>query len=137
MKKVLFLIAFPFFLNAQNPAEPVKKDSIKTKNTPQAGRSKDEARQLLESYRQRILNGENFSVLAALYSEDPGSAKQGGQLPPFGRGVMVQEFEEVAFNLKPGQISDIFETQFGFHFIQLLAREGEKVMARHILISAK
>jgi peptidyl-prolyl cis-trans isomerase SurA len=137
MKKIIFLIIFPFILNAQNATEPVKKDSVKTKSTSSFNRSKEEAKQLAESCRQRILNGESFSVLAALYSEDPGSAKQGGQLAPFGRGKMVPEFEEVAFSLKPGQMSDVFETQYGFHFILLLAREGEKVVASHILISGK
>jgi peptidyl-prolyl cis-trans isomerase SurA len=136
MKKIIILIIFPFILQSQNPAE-VKKDSVKTKNIPSLNRTKEEAKQLAEGYRERILNGESFNVLAALYSEDPGSAKHGGQLPAFGRGQMVPEFEEVAFSLKPGQTSDVFETQFGFHFIQLLAREGEKVVARHILISGK
>ena len=137
MKKIIFLLIFPFFLNAQNAVEPVKKDSVKTKNLPPLGRSKEEAKQLIESLRERVLNGADMSALAAQYSEDPGSAKKGGQLSPFKRGQMVPEFEEVAFSLKPGDVSDIFETKFGFHFIQLLAKDGEVLVARHILLQVK
>jgi peptidyl-prolyl cis-trans isomerase SurA len=137
MKKLFFLIVFPFVLNAQNTSEPTKKDSVKIKNTPPLGRSKEEAKQLIESLRDRVLRGEDMSALAAQYSEDPGSAKKGGQLSPFKRGQMVPEFEEVAFSLKAGDISDIFETKFGFHFIQLLAKDGEVLIARHILIQVK
>ncbi len=99
--------------------------------------AKQDARAQIESYRSRIINGESFSVLAALYSEDPGSAKLGGQLPPFGRGQMVPEFEAVAFRLKKDEISEIFETSYGFHFMQLISRKGEVVDCRHILISPK
>jgi peptidyl-prolyl cis-trans isomerase SurA len=107
------------------------------KMPPVSDQAKKDARAQIESYRQRIINGESFSVLAALYSEDPGSAKTGGQLPPFGRGQMVPEFEAVAFRLKNGEISEVFESSYGFHFMQLIARKGEVVDARHILISAK
>jgi peptidyl-prolyl cis-trans isomerase SurA len=99
--------------------------------------ARKDARTQIESYRQRIVNGESFEVLAALYSEDPGSAKQGGRLPPFGRGQMVPEFEAVAFRLKNGDISEVFESAYGYHFMQLITRKGEIVDARHILISAK
>ncbi len=99
--------------------------------------AKKDARTQIESYRERIVAGESFKVLAGLYSEDPGSAKTGGQLPPFGRGQMVPEFEAVAFRLKPGEISEVFESAYGFHFMQLISRKGETVDARHILISAK
>lgn len=137
MKKTFLLIAFPFIMKAQTAIEnKVAKDSTQVKSSA-VGRTKEEAKQLTESLRQRILKGENMAVLAALYSEDPGSAKQGGQLPAFKRGRMVPEFEEVAFSLKPGEISEVFETKFGFHFIQVLAREGESVVARHILVGVK
>lgn len=99
--------------------------------------AKKDARTQIESYRERILKGESFSVLAALYSEDPGSAKMGGQLPPFGRGQMVPEFEAVAFRLKKGEVSEVFESAYGFHFMELISRKGETVDARHILISPK
>ena len=136
MKKIIFLLVFPFILQAQTGSE-LKKDSVKTKNTPPLGRSKEEAKLLIENLRERVLKGEDMSALAAQYSEDPGSAKKGGQLSPFKRGQMVPEFEEVAFSLKPGDVSDIFETKFGFHFIQLLAKDGEVLVARHILLQVK
>ncbi len=136
MKKLIFLLLFPFILQAQTNVES-KKDSVKTKNTPPLGRSKEEAKLLIENLRERVLKGEDMSALAAQYSEDPGSAKKGGQLSPFKRGQMVPEFEEVAFSLKAGDVSDIFETKFGFHFIQLLAKDGEVLVARHILLQVK
>jgi peptidyl-prolyl cis-trans isomerase SurA len=107
------------------------------KMPPVSEQAKKDARTQIESYRARIVGGESFSVLAALYSEDPGSAKTGGQLPPFGRGQMVPEFEAVAFRLKNGEISEVFESAYGFHFMQLISRKGETVDARHILIAPK
>ncbi len=107
------------------------------KMPPVNEQAKKDARTAIESYRQRVINGESFSVLAALYSEDPGSAKTGGQLPSFGRGQMVPEFEAVAFRLKKGEVSEVFESAYGFHFMELISRKGEIVDARHILVSAK
>jgi peptidyl-prolyl cis-trans isomerase SurA len=78
-----------------------------------------------------------MSVIAALYSEDPGSAKSGGRYESVMRGQMVPEFEAVAFRLKPGEVSEIFETTYGYHFMQLVARKGESVDVRHILMSPK
>jgi peptidyl-prolyl cis-trans isomerase SurA len=95
------------------------------------------AREQLESYRKRVINGESMSVLAALYSEDPGSAKNGGRYDNVARGMMVPEFEAVAFRLKPGEVSEIFETPYGYHFIQVIARKGELVDLRHILVIPK
>ena len=92
----------------------------------------------LYQIRKRILDGESsFSTMAVLYSEDPGSARQGGELGLTGRGVWATEFENVAFNLRDGEISDVVETQFGFHIIQLIERKGEAVNCRHILLTAK
>lgn len=137
MKTIIFILAFPFFLSAQNSIENKSlKDSTQLK-TSSTSRTKEEAKLLIESLRERVLKGEDMSALAAQYSEDPGSAKKGGQLSPFGRGKMVPEFEEVAFSLKPGEISEVFETKYGYHFIQLLAREGESVVARHIVLLVK
>lgn len=99
--------------------------------------AKQLAREQLESYRKRVLNGESMSVLAALYSEDPGSAKNGGKYENVARGMMVPEFEAVAFKLKPGEVSEVFETPYGYHFIQLIARKGELVDLRHILVIPK
>ncbi len=107
------------------------------RKAPIGDRAKKEAREVLESYRQRVLKGESMSVLAALYSEDPGSAKNGGRYESVMRGMMVPEFEAVSFRLKAGEVSEIFETSYGFHFCELIARKGESVDVRHILISPK
>lgn len=88
----------------------------------------------LNGIRGRILKGENFATLAILYSEDPGSAKEGGSLGFFGRGDMVPEFEAVAFKLRPGEVSQVIRTKFGYHILQLVERRGDRVHCRHILI---
>ena len=91
----------------------------------------------LYQIRKRILEGESFSTMAILYSEDPGSAKKGGELGFTGRGEWAKEFENAAFNLRDGEISEVIETQFGFHIIQLIERKGDYVNCRHILLTAK
>lgn len=96
---------------------------------------KKDAKKLAEYYRQRALRGESVSSLAKLYSEDPGSAQNGGQYDNITKGMFVPEFEKVAFSLKPGEISEVFETQFGFHFIQLISRKGDILSLRHLLIT--
>ena len=108
-----------------------------TKNVTVGGDAKKEAKEKLEGYRQRVLNGESMSVIAALYTEDPGSVKTGGVYYNVARGQFVPEFEAVAFNMQPGEISEIFETQFGFHFVQLIARRGDVIDVRHILVVPK
>lgn len=89
----------------------------------------------LKELRQRIIDGESFSTMAILYSQDPGSAKKGGELGFYGRGELYPEFEAVAFNLKKGEVSEIVKTKAGFHIIQLIERRGELINVRHILIS--
>lgn len=96
---------------------------------------KNDARKLTEYYRQRVLRGESMSSIAKLYSEDIGSAINGGLYNNIVRGMMVPEFDKVAFSLKPNEISEVFETQFGFHFIQLISRKGGTISFRHLLIS--
>ena len=91
----------------------------------------------LYQIRKRILEGESFATMAILYSEDPGSAKKGGELGFTGRGEFAPEFETAAFNLRDGEISEVIETQFGFHIIQLIERRGDYVNCRHILLTAK
>ncbi|MBR1517814.1 MAG: peptidylprolyl isomerase [Bacteroidales bacterium] len=91
----------------------------------------------LAQLRERVIKGEKFSMLATLYSQDPGSAKKGGELGFFGRGDMVPEFESAAFALQPGEVSPIIETQFGFHILQLIERRGNTINVRHILIQPK
>lgn len=92
----------------------------------------------LYQIRKRILEGESsFSAMAVLYSEDPGSARKGGELGFTGRGEWAPEFESVAFNLRDGEISEVVETQFGFHIIQMIERRDDYVNCRHILMTAK
>ena len=98
---------------------------------------KSRIRKKLISFRDRIKNGEDFTVLATLYSDDTESAKNGGELGFVGRGALVPEFESAAFSLKRDQISEVIETQFGYHIIQLIERRGETVNVRHILLKPK
>jgi peptidyl-prolyl cis-trans isomerase SurA len=96
--------------------------------------SVQQAFQRIKEIQQKLEQGENFVELARRFSEDPGSAQQGGELGFVSRGTFVKEFEETAFALKEGEISQIVQTQFGFHIIQLLEKQGEKINTRHILI---
>jgi peptidyl-prolyl cis-trans isomerase SurA len=91
----------------------------------------------MKGFKERVKKGDDFSTLAVLYSEDPGSAKKGGELGMFKRGDMRVEFEAVAFRLKPGEISDVVETEDGFHLIQMIERKGEYINVRHILLQPK
>lgn len=94
-------------------------------------RVKDE----LRDYTDRVTRGEtSFQTLARLYSEDPGSARQGGEMDYMGRAVLDPAFAAVAFNLTdPKKISKVVESEFGFHIIQLVDKRGDKVKVRHIL----
>lgn len=88
----------------------------------------------LLSIRERIINGEKFSMLARLYSEDPGSARKGGELGMASRSIFWPAFSDAAMSLKPGVISQIVETPDGFHIIETLEKKGDMFNARHILI---
>ncbi len=95
----------------------------------------DRVKEELRSYSDRIMSGEaSFSTMALLYSEDPGSARLGGELDYRGRGQFVPEFATVAFNLTdPNKVSKIVETEYGFHIIQLIDKRGDRIKVRHIL----
>ncbi len=95
----------------------------------------DRIKEELRDYTERVNSGEtSFSTLALLYSEDPGSARRGGELGFRGRGQFVPEFATVAFNLTdPSKVSKIVETEYGFHIIQLIDKRGDRVNVRHIL----
>ncbi len=91
-------------------------------------------REQLNQIKQRVENGENFGELAKKFSEDYGSAKQGGDLGWLDRGTSVPEFEAAVFRMKPGSLSRIVESEFGFHLIKLIDRRGDQYHAAHILI---
>lgn len=99
---------------------------------------KQSSREQIEALRTRIINGDDFGTLAVLYSQDKESAKQNGELGFVNRGDLVPEFEAVAFRLKNAtEVSEIVESPFGFHIIQLIERRGERINCRHILIRPK
>lgn len=88
----------------------------------------------LLSIRARIINGEKFSTLARLYSEDPGSARKGGELGMASKSIFWPAFSDAAMSLKPGAISQIVETPDGFHIIEVIEKKGDMFNARHILL---
>ncbi|MFT3886067.1 MAG: peptidylprolyl isomerase [Flavobacteriales bacterium] len=95
-------------------------------------------RKKLEEFRTAIVKGEkDFCTVAILYSEDAVSSRKCGELGMVPQGVMVPEFDAVALSLKDGEISPVFKTQFGYHFMQMIDRKGERYNARHILLSPK
>ena len=99
----------------------------------------DDVKARLRDYADRVTRGESeFSILAVLYSEDPGSAPRGGEMGFMGRGQLVPEFAAVAFNLNdPKKVSKIVETEYGFRIIQLIEKRGDRINARHILLRPK
>ena len=111
--------------------------SILSVEPPDMEASKAEVRQRLLDLRSRIINGESFSTLAILYSEDPGSAPKGGELGFMTRGELVKPYAEAAWSLKQGVVSKIVESEMGFHIIQLIDRKGDMVNSRHILMKPK
>lgn len=97
--------------------------------------AKAKALAVVQDIQQQLKQGADFARLAREYSQDPGSASLGGDLGYSHRGEFVKNFEEVAFGLKEGEISDIVESRFGYHIIQLLDKEKDSVHTRHILIT--
>ncbi|MFN3852082.1 MAG: peptidylprolyl isomerase [Spirosomataceae bacterium] len=95
---------------------------------------KEELVSRLQEYKRRVLAGEKFEDLAKEYSEDPGSRQNGGDLDWAKRGTMVPQFEATAMRLKPMEISDVVESDFGFHLIQTLEIRGQEYHSRHILL---
>lgn len=98
---------------------------------------KNSIKEKLNGFRKRIYNGEDFKVLATLYSDDVVSANNGGELGFMNRGELVPEFERAAFKLKKDEISEVVESKFGYHIIQMIERRGEQINVRHILIKPK
>src|SRR5919106_1531253 len=102
---------------------PAPSDAAKAKTRAQA-----------DSIVLELRRGADFATAARRFSQDPGSKEQGGSLNWFRRGVMVPEFERVAFSLKPGVVSDPVESPFGFHIIQVERTQPAELQARHILL---
>lgn len=120
------------------PVLPAKYElSIIQVDPPANEENKAEARQKLLDIRSEILGGKSFSVEAILYSEDPGSARNGGEVGYLTRGELEKEYADVAFSLTKNTVSKIVETKVGFHIIQLIDRKGDLVNTRHILIRSK
>lgn len=126
----------------------IPKDSLPLINTeievaqivkyPEVSRDAElEAIEKLNGLRERIQKGSSFASMAILYSEDPSSNKNGGEYKGIRRGQFVKEFESVAFNLKKGEVSTPFKTEYGYHIVQLLEKRGEELDLRHILIKPK
>jgi peptidyl-prolyl cis-trans isomerase SurA len=104
------------------------------KNPEYSEIEKFEVKERLNNLRQRIIGGDDFSTMAILYSQDPGSARRGGELGFLSKTDLVPEFANVAFSLRDERISPVFETEFGFHIAQLIERRGDLVNVRHILM---
>jgi peptidyl-prolyl cis-trans isomerase SurA len=124
MKFISFL--FLFFLAENFIAQ---NDSVPTFKTEEWAQKK--AEQIFKELTEKKIG---FEAAALLYSEDSGSAKNGGDLGWTNRGALVKEFEETAFAMEPGQIAFPFKSEFGFHIVQLLEKNGESIHARHILV---
>lgn len=117
-----------------NPAVKISHILIEVKSGPNADSA---AYQKMDSILILIQSGEDFSDLASKYSDDTNSALNGGELGFMKRGTLVPEFEEAAYSLSPGNISEIIKTEFGYHIIQLIERRGERINVKHILIMQK
>ena len=95
----------------------------------------EDVKSRLREYTDRVNKGESFSMLARLYSDDRGTAINGGEMPFTGRGYLDPAFANVAFNLQdPNKVSKIVESEYGFHIIQLMEKRGDRIKVRHILL---
>ncbi|MFI5150427.1 MAG: peptidylprolyl isomerase [Bacteroidia bacterium] len=106
------------------------------KKTVQNPELKKYAKDKIEGIRKKVLAGElEFCAAAGAYSDDPGSKNNCGLYKGIQRGQFVPEFEAVAFKLKPGEYSEVFESDYGFHFLQLVERRGDEIDVKHILVA--
>ncbi|GAA4011698.1 peptidylprolyl isomerase [Hymenobacter fastidiosus] len=119
--------SLPYYSTEVEVGQIIKLAQVNTK-------AKQETLTKLNDIRARILGGEDFATLAKQYSEDPGSAVEGGYLGFFKRKELVPQYEAAALKLEPGQMSPVVESQFGFHLIQLIERKGDSYSTRHILL---
>ena len=130
-----------YFLNFDPDSLPIVNETIEVahilKHPPASASAIKETENKLEKLKERVLKGESFATLAILYSEDPGSSRNGGLYNAIKRGMFVKEFESVMFSLQDGEISDVFETEYGFHIVMMEEHRGDEVDIRHILMSPK
>ena len=119
---------------ADLPVVPIKYQMSQICVYPDREAANMACKERLLDIRERIINGERFSTLARLYSEDPGSARKGGELGMASKSIFWPAFSDAAMSLKPGNISQIVETPDGFHIIQVIEKRGDMFNARHILL---
>ncbi len=130
---------FYYSLNKDSvPIIPTKYQVAHILKTPDAADfAIEETLKKLNDLRNRISKGADFSTMAILYSEDPGSSRNGGLYNDIKKGDFVKEFESVVFSLDVGELSEIFKTEYGYHIAKLIDRKGNKVNVRHILMTPK
>jgi peptidyl-prolyl cis-trans isomerase SurA len=116
------------------PVVPVKYQLSQICIYPNREAAATAVREKLLSLRERIMNGEKFATLARIYSEDPGSARRGGELGLASKSIFWPAFSDAAMALRPGTISQIVETPDGFHIIEVIEKKGDMFNARHILL---
>jgi peptidyl-prolyl cis-trans isomerase SurA len=130
-----------FFNNIPKDSLPVIPSKVQISiiqvDPPDNEENKAEARQKLLDIRSQILAGKPFNLLAVMYSEDPGSASNGGELGYLMRGELEKPYADAAFSLTKNTVSKIVETKFGYHIIQLIGKNGEMINTRHILVKPK
>ncbi len=129
-----------FYKNVSKDSLPVISTQYQLRQIvlyPDREKAKEIVKEKLLDYRQRILNGESFSMLATFYSEDPGSASRGGELGMASKSIFWPQFSDAAMLLKEGQVSPIVETPDGYHLIQMIKKDGDMFNARHILLKPK
>jgi peptidyl-prolyl cis-trans isomerase SurA len=126
------------FFETMKDSLPQKKPMVRMRHLlisirPNQG-AKEQAMARLQDIQEQLKNGGSFEDLAKRFSEDPGTSPRGGDLGFVERGTLFQPFEEAAFLLEPGQISDVVETPIGFHLIQMIEKRGDKIHVRHLLV---
>ena len=119
---------------ADLPMVPIKYQLSQICIYPDRDAAKLAVKERLLAIRERIINGEKFSTLARIYSQDPGSARKGGELGMASKSIFWPVFSDAAMSLKPGVVSQIVETPDGFHIIEVLEKKGDMFNARHILL---
>ena len=116
------------------PMVPIKYQLSQICIYPDREAANTAVKERLLAIRERIINGEKFSTLARIYSQDPGSSRKGGELGMASKSIFWPAFSDAAMALKPGVVSQIVETPDGFHIIEVLEKKGDMFNARHILL---